>query len=174
MIHFRHLFLDEINPSMDAASLADIRKELAHQSPAELMELVVRLARFRLDNKALIGYWLFDRTNQAQFLAQVHLALDEALASMNFSSAYFVKKSLRKWQRQVNLYGRICGEPWMLADLQGYYVWTCLRAQKKVMYPDYFVELIRAAQRKFNTLLLKLEPDMQHDMQRQFERWINS
>lgn len=165
---------DEMFMAMEIAGLADIRKELIHQSPDELVELVLRLARFRQDNKALAGYWLFDRQNPTEFLRQVHQALDHGFDELNFSTGYWVKKGLRKWQRQVNLYGRICGEAWMQADMQSYYVWVCLRAQKRLSDPNYLAPLLASAEKKRVTLVKKLDDDVQHDIQRQFERWIKS
>ena len=174
MIRDLPVFLTKRSSAMEIAGLAEIRKELIHQSPDELIELVLRLARFRQDNKALTGYWLFNRQDPNQFLQQVHIALEDGFRTLNFSSGYWVKKGLRKWQRQVNLYGRICGEAWMQADMQSYYVWICLRAQSRLAEPLYLASLVAAAEKKRLSFVKKLDADLQHDLQRQFERWIKS
>ena len=44
---------------MKAASIADLKKELVRLEHGELLDVCLRLARFKKDNKELLTYFLF-------------------------------------------------------------------------------------------------------------------
>lgn len=81
---------------MKTATVAIIKKELAHYSQPELMELCLRLARFKKDNKELLTYLLFEAGNEQGYIEGVKRQMDEAFADINTSSYYYIKKSVRK------------------------------------------------------------------------------
>ena len=81
---------------MKTATVAIIKKELAHYSQPELMELCLRLARFKKDNKELLTYLIFEAGNEEAYIESVKAQMDEAFAEINSSSMYYVKKSVRK------------------------------------------------------------------------------
>ena len=45
---------------MKAATVAQLKKELQFKSQEEIMELCLRLARFKKENKELLTYLLFE------------------------------------------------------------------------------------------------------------------
>jgi hypothetical protein len=45
---------------MKIESIVTIKKELKHQSQEELLELCLRLGKFKKENKALLTYLLFE------------------------------------------------------------------------------------------------------------------
>ena len=56
---------------MKAVSVVKIRKELHHRSHDELMELCLRLAKFKKENKELLTYLLFEADNEEQYIQTV-------------------------------------------------------------------------------------------------------
>ncbi|AEV33850.1 hypothetical protein Oweho_2892 [Owenweeksia hongkongensis DSM 17368] len=81
---------------MKTATVAVLKKELAHYSQPELMELCLRLARFKKENKELLTYLIFEAGNEEAYIGSVKAQMDEAFADINSTSMYYVKKSVRK------------------------------------------------------------------------------
>src|SRR4051794_15903187 len=81
---------------MKAASIYDIKQELHAVSPEKLVELCLRLAKFKKDNKELLSYLLFEAHDEAAYIELVKKDMDEQFSEINRSTIYFAKKSLRK------------------------------------------------------------------------------
>lgn len=81
---------------MKTASVAELKKELAHHSQAELMQLCLRLARFKKENKELLTYLLFEAHDEHGYIDAVKAMIDEAFSEINTTSYYYIKKSVRK------------------------------------------------------------------------------
>ena len=53
---------------MRAATIQEIKQELATVKPAQLMSLCLRLAKFKKENKELLTYLLFEAGDEAGYL----------------------------------------------------------------------------------------------------------
>ncbi|MFV0269287.1 MAG: hypothetical protein ACK5HT_19350 [Draconibacterium sp.] len=95
---------------METASVSHIRKELTHLPPEALQELVLRLARFKKENKELLSYLLFEASNEEEYVRQVKEEIDLEFRSMNRSSYYLAKKTIRKVLKTTNKYVRYSGK----------------------------------------------------------------
>ncbi len=91
---------------MQAASLADIRKELKLRSPKELNELCLALARFKKENKELLTYLLYEASNEAGYIESVKSEIDRQFDEISSRRYYIVKKNVRKILRGVKKYIR--------------------------------------------------------------------
>ncbi|HIE45452.1 MAG TPA: hypothetical protein EYG80_02880 [Flavobacteriaceae bacterium] len=80
---------------MKTATVTEIKKELAHQSPKELIALCLRLSKFKKENKELLTYLLFE-TNESDYIIAVKEDITQQFNEINTSSYYFIKKSVRK------------------------------------------------------------------------------
>ena len=94
---------------MKPASLPDLRKELKTRDNDEVMQICLRLARFKKDNKELLTYLLFDADNEAGYIEEIKYEIDDLMDEMNTSHIYYAKKSLRKVMRNLNKYIRYSG-----------------------------------------------------------------
>ena len=56
---------------MKAASIVTIRKELKHKSSEELQKLCLRLAAYKVENKELLTYLLFEQEDESAYVKQV-------------------------------------------------------------------------------------------------------
>ncbi|MEM9142481.1 MAG: hypothetical protein AAGA86_05795, partial [Bacteroidota bacterium] len=61
---------------MKAATVAQLKKELQHRPPDELLQLCLRLARFKKENKELLTYLLFEAHDEAGYIALVKAETD--------------------------------------------------------------------------------------------------
>jgi len=57
--------------SITTYGLQDIKKEIQHLPPGQVAELVLRLARYKKDNKELLAYLLFEAHDEQAFVEKV-------------------------------------------------------------------------------------------------------
>lgn len=95
---------------MEIAPISQIKKELDHLPPEVLAELVVRMARFKKENKELLSYLLFEASNEQEYIRLAKEEIDQEIGSLNRTSYYLAKKTLRKVLRTTNKYIRFSGK----------------------------------------------------------------
>jgi len=94
---------------MKAATVVQIKKELQHRNPDELLQLCLRLARFKKENKELLTYLLFESDSEAGYIETVKAEVDEQFEIINTNSYFYIKKSVRKILRTIKKYARYSG-----------------------------------------------------------------
>ncbi|WP_299124548.1 hypothetical protein [uncultured Winogradskyella sp.] len=91
---------------MKIESIVTIKKELKHLPQEELLELCLRLGKFKKENKALLTYLLFESHDEDVYIASVKSTLDELFEGINSDSYFYMKKTIRKILRQIRVYSR--------------------------------------------------------------------
>jgi DNA polymerase III gamma/tau subunit len=86
---------------MQAATISLLKKALKDQDQQELIELCLRLAKYKKESKELLSYLLFDAEDPDSYVNAIKLEMDDAFEEINTSSYYFIKKSLRKILREL-------------------------------------------------------------------------
>ena len=91
---------------MKAVTVKVLKTELSERSHSELIELCLRLSRFKKENKELLTYLLFESSNEDGYIQSVKNEIDEQFELINTKTYYFIKKSVRKILRSVKKYIR--------------------------------------------------------------------
>ncbi|REG87840.1 hypothetical protein [Winogradskyella sediminis] len=91
---------------MKIESIVTIKKELKHLSQEELLELCLRLGKFKKENKALLTYLLFESHDEDGYIASVKTSLDALFEGINTNSYFYMKKTIRKILREIRVYSR--------------------------------------------------------------------
>jgi len=91
---------------MKAASLKEVKTELSHKSHVELMDLCLRLLRFKKENKELLTYLLFEISDEEGYVEGIKSAMDEEFEKINTDSYFYIRKSIRKILRLIKKYIR--------------------------------------------------------------------
>src|SRR5688572_24354090 len=94
---------------MKAATISELKQELVNLSQKEVIELCLRLGRFKKENKELLTYLLYEAHDEEGYIRNVKKEIDEQFAGINLSHLYFVKKSLRKILRLIGKHVRYTG-----------------------------------------------------------------
>ena len=89
---------------MKTASLKEIKGELENIPAEKLLELCLRLTKFKKENKELLTYLLFEESNEQAYVASVKEVLNELFETVNKTQLYFAKKTIRKIVRIANRY----------------------------------------------------------------------
>lgn len=91
---------------MKAATVREFKKELGNRSSLELLELCLRLSKFKKENKELLTYLLFEASDEAAYVKSVKVDIKQQFELINTTSYYFIKKSVRKILRNTKTHIR--------------------------------------------------------------------
>ena len=91
---------------MKTASVKELKTELNDCSNSELIELVLRLSKFKKENKELLTYLLYMASDEDAYISSVKNEVALLFQDINTSSYFFIKKSTRKILRIVKTYIR--------------------------------------------------------------------
>ncbi|SNR31930.1 hypothetical protein SAMN06265371_101204 [Lutibacter agarilyticus] len=91
---------------MKAVTVTVLKKELKYKTQSELIELCLRLSKFKKENKELLTYLLFEASFEEGYIETVKLEIDEQFELVNTNTYYFIKKSIRKILRLIKKYIR--------------------------------------------------------------------
>lgn len=81
---------------MKAATIKSLKDELTHKSADELKTLCLQLARFKVENKELLTYLLFEAHNEEQYIQNCKDFIDDLFDEIDTKNAYYVRKKIRK------------------------------------------------------------------------------
>ena len=91
---------------MKAVTVTQLKKELITCEPNELVELCLRLSKFKKENKELLTYLLFESHNEAGYIESVKEEIDHQFEAINTNSYFYIKKSVRKILRLIKKFSR--------------------------------------------------------------------
>lgn len=151
---------------MRSASVQEIKQELAHLKPAELVNICLRLARFKKENKELLTYLLFEAQDEVGYINEVKQEVDNQFEEINRSHLYFVKKSLRKILRIIGKHVRYIGSKAAEAELLIHF---CERFKEMgIPYEQspMLLNLYNGQIKKLNATIKTLHEDLQYDYAR--------
>ncbi|RLD74228.1 MAG: hypothetical protein DRJ10_17065 [Bacteroidetes bacterium] len=81
---------------MKALTIKELKQELSIRSAKELLELCLRLSKFKKENKELLTYLLFESSDEALYIDSVKKEIDQQFNQINKKTYYLMKKSIRK------------------------------------------------------------------------------
>ena len=81
---------------MKASSISQIKKELQYVSKEELIEIVLRIGKYKVENKELLSYLLFDSSDEEGYIEKIKMYMDFQFEIINRENYYYIKKSVRK------------------------------------------------------------------------------
>lgn len=148
---------------MKAASIHELKNELNLVAPAKLLELCVRLAKYKKDNKELLSYLLFDAHDEAAFMEMVKKEMKDEFKSVNKTNLYFAKKSLRKILRAITKYIRYTGSKQVEVELLQFY--CVLLKESGIAFRKNVAlnNLYQAQLKKIEKLIATMHEDLQYD-----------
>ncbi len=154
---------------MKAASLSEIKKELKSIPQEVLVEMALRVAKYKKENKELLSYLLFESHNESSYIDSVKAEVESMYAEINDTNVYFVKKSVRKILRFVTKSIKYSGQKTTEVELTIHFC-KCLRAYDLVLTRNLVLLNIYERQLvKIQKAISTLHEDLQFDYQKEFE-----
>lgn len=155
---------------MKAASANEIKQRLKDLEKKELMELCLRLSRYKKENKELLTFLLFEAGDLPQYIRGVKEEVDEVFAGVNTSSVFFAKKTIRKALRTANRYIRYAGDKTVEAEVLLHFC-TNFRALKLDWKRSTLLSKIYDNQlKKAAAAIATMHEDLQYDYRRSLDK----
>lgn len=155
---------------MKAASAQEIKAGLKQKDEKELVDICLRLARYKKENKELLTFLLFEADNLAAYVSNVNEQIDEIFAGVNTNSVYFATKGIRKALRTANKYIRYAGDKTVEVEILLHYC-TDFKGLKLSWQKSTLLSNIYKAQlKKIKAALDSMHEDLQYDYRRSYER----
>ncbi|MCC8407599.1 hypothetical protein LJ707_01560 [Mucilaginibacter sp. UR6-1] len=159
--------------SVNTYGLQNIKKELQHLQPAQMADLLLRLARHKKENKELLAYLMFEANNEAAFVEQVKAEVGFAFSQLP-SQSYFAAKALRKILRLINKYVKFMASKTAEIELLINFGENYLQyADRKTSYKPLRMILIKQLE-KIRNNINKLHEDIKHDHIPDYEQLLSS
>lgn len=152
---------------MKSATIQEIKQELIASKPAQLVELCLRLGRFKKENKELLTYLLFEAHDEQEYINGIKQEIDEQFSTINLSHLYYAKKSLRKIVRIINKYSRYSGVKQTEVELRIYFCKQLKESGIPIERNAVINNLYLSQLKKINTVMATLHEDIQYDYRRE-------
>lgn len=154
---------------MDIASISNIKKELKNLPAEELQEIIARLTKYKKENKELLSYLLFEAYNEDQYISQVKEEIDIQFSSLNSTSFYLAKKTLRKVLRTTNKNIRFSGKKETEIELLLYFCKKMKSSQLNFKQSRVVFNMYINQVKRIQKVISMLHADLQYDYREELE-----
>jgi hypothetical protein len=150
---------------MKVPPVSTLKKELSTLTPAEMLEICMKLVKFKKENKEYLSYLLFNAGNDAEYVRNVKDEIDQLFSEINLGHIYFAKKSLRKILRVINKYIRYSSRKQTEVELLIHFCSKMNALNIPFRKINSLNNLYDNQVRKIRLAIAALHEDLQHDYQ---------
>lgn len=144
-------------------SLAQIKKELEHLPQPELVQLLLRTAKFKKENKELLFYLLFESNDVDGFVLQCKKEITKQFKEVNKTHVYYAKKSIRKILRWVNKQIKFSNQPIVTIELLMHFIHELKQLNSLLEQSNQLLHVYLNQYKKVKLTIAKLHEDLQYD-----------
>lgn len=154
---------------MKSATLKEIKQELQHKSATELLELNLRLARFKKENKELLTYLLFESHDENNYIKSVKEYMDDEFENINTKSYFFIRKSFRKILTNTKKFIRYSKQKETEVELLLYYCSKMKSFKPSISRSTRLMNIYNRQLLLIKKTVLTLHEDLQYDYQMEID-----
>jgi len=158
---------------MDIASLNELKKELKTLPKEELLNICLRLARYKKENKELLNYLIFEAQDENAFINKTKETITLELAEMNQNGLYLAKKTIRKALRTASRSIKYSGNKQTEVELLIHFCKeltdTQIRIRDSKVLTNLYQRQLNAIKKALSTLHEDLQSDYEFEL-KQIER----
>lgn len=158
---------------MKPASVKEIKSAIEGLPQQALMELCLRLVKFKKENKELATYMLFDADDEAGYVQGVKQDIDELFTTVNMSAPYFAKKTYRKILRAANRYIKYSQAETTAAEILLHVAAGMFAQRKEIRRSNALQNIYLNLVKKIEKELQSLHEDLQYDYRRQLQEIVS-
>jgi hypothetical protein len=148
---------------MKASTINELKQELVNTPASVLIDLCLRLARFKKENKELLTYLLFEAHDTPAYIENIKNEMALQFEDINKSNVYFVKKTLRKILRTANKYTRYSGLATVEIELLVYFCTAMKGLNISINNNPVLLNIYQNQIKKINKAIAGLHEDLQYD-----------
>ncbi|EAQ40987.1 hypothetical protein [Polaribacter sp. MED152] len=159
---------------MKASTIKQLKDELSHKTAQELKELCLQLARFKVENKELLTYLLFEAQDEDQYIINCKNFIDVQFDEIDTKNAYYVRKKIRKILTSAKKLIRFSKKKDTEAEILLHF------CKKLKNYNPYFKRsnrlqnIFQTQLRMASNAILKLHEDLQFDYQQELDNLLGN
>lgn len=159
---------------MKASTIKQLKDELSHKTAQELKELCLQLARFKVENKELLTYLLFEAHDEDQYIINCKNFIDVQFDEIDTKNAYYVRKKIRKILTSTKKLIRFSKKKDTEAEILLHF------CKKLKNYNPYFKRsnrlqnIFQTQLRMASNAILKLHEDLQFDYQQELDNLLGN
>ncbi|HEV7333021.1 MAG TPA: hypothetical protein VGN63_18440 [Flavisolibacter sp.] len=155
---------------MKAATANEIKQRLKDLDKKDLMDLCLRLSRYKKENKELLTFLLFESDDLPHYINSVKEELDETFAAVNTSSVFFAKKTIRKALRTANRYIRYAGDKTVETEVLLHFCTNFQELKLDWKRSTLLAKIYYNQIKKIDAAIVSMHEDLQYDYRRSYER----
>lgn len=148
---------------MKPATIKLIKDELKHRGSTELVELCLTLAKFKVDNKALLSYLLFEAHDEEGYIRDVKEEMTYEFGQITSSRYFLIKKSVRKILRNTKKYIRYSKKKTTEVELLMHFCMLLGGMSPSYKRNTVLINMFDAQVRMIRKAIDKLHEDLQYD-----------
>lgn len=155
---------------MKVASINELKQELGNLPADELIEMCVRLAKFKKENKELMNFLLFESHDGEAYVQGVKKEISEQFAEINKTNLYFAKKSIRKILRTTGKYIKYTASKEMEIELLLHFCDTLNSSGIPFQKSAALANLYQSQLKKISKVISALHEDLQYDYRKMLKQ----
>jgi len=155
---------------MKTATVHEIKQELLANKDRALVELCLRLAKFKKENKELLTYLLFEAHNEEGYIAEVKQLITDEFENLDpTTNIYFTKKSIRKILRTAAKHIRYTGSKTAEAAILIHFLTVLKESDIPYQRSNTLVNMYALQLKKIKAALAGMHEDLQYDFKLSME-----
>jgi hypothetical protein len=155
---------------MKAATINELKKELSALPPKQLIEMCLRLAKYKKESKELLTYLIFESDNESDYILAIKSDMDVQFEELNMDNYYYAKKGLQKIVRTISKYIKYSGIKSTEIDVLMYFCQKMKATGIKIHYNPVIENLYNRQINKIKKSISTLHEDLQFDYQQEIEQ----
>lgn len=155
---------------MKVASVNELKEELKQLPANKLVDICLRLAKYKKENKELLNYLLLESGDEQAYINAVKSEMDEGFTTVNSINLYFAKKTIRKVLRIANKHIRYIGTKQSEAELLIYFCSVLKHSGIAFEKSTALNNLYHAQIKKANKAVDTMHEDLQYDYKKQLDK----
>lgn len=158
---------------MRVEKLSDIKKELKLLNSEALVEVCIRLAKYKKDNKELLSYLLYSADNALNYAEEVKATLLISFQNLH-KTPYTSTKELRKIIRLLAKHAKYTGSKEVELELLLWFCAQFLEYADPQSHHKPLLILFNRQMEKIKRIIPKLHEDLQFDYGNNYQNMIDA
>jgi len=158
---------------MKPVTIKKIKDELHYKSSQELIELCLKLSKFKKDNKELLSYLLFDVEDEATYIYNVNEYSTLLFGDINTKSFFYIRKSVRKILKLTKKYIRYSKKKETEVELLLHFCKELKKVSPSISKSPRLLNVYNRQLILIKKAIATLHEDLQYDYQLEFDQLLD-
>ena len=158
---------------MKPVTIKKIKDELHYKSTQELIELCLKLSKFKKENKELLSYLLFDVEDEVTYINNVNEYSTLLFGDINTKSFFYIRKSVRKILKLTKKYIRYSKKKETEVELLLHFCKELKKLSPSISKSPRLLNVYNRQLILIKKAIATLHEDLQYDYQLEFDQLLD-